>query len=235
VVITGTGQREVSGALGFVGPVSWAGAVALFFRVAMVCAVRAIGSVLLDVLRQNGRLLLRIEALEGKREPEVIRASTSEAAFVRIGASAPDFSLRDLDGATVTLDALLARGLPLILVFSDPHCAPCNALMPQVALWQHQYADKVTVTVVSRGTADEHHALGQAIGSPKVLLQSDREIAIAYRAHATPTAVGVYTDGTIASAAAPGAAAIADLLTTMAGGSPHANAQHANGVGTGVQ
>lgn len=234
-MITGTGQHEVSGALGFVGPVSWAGAVALFFGVAMVCAVLAIGSVLLDVLRQNGRLLLRIEALEGKREPEVIRASTSEAAFVRIGASAPDFSLRDLDGATVTLDALLARGLPLILVFADPHCAPCNALMPQVALWQHQYADKVTVTVVSRGTADEHRALGQAIGSPKVLLQSDREIAIAYRAHATPTAVGVYTDGTIASAAAPGAAAIADLLTTMAGGSPHANAQHANGVGTGVQ
>src|SRR3712207_1680850 len=88
---------------------------------------------LLNLLRQNGRLLLRIEALEKKLGLPNVAAATSlqPSTGLPLGTPAPPFSLSDvLTGQIMTLDALCASKTPVLLVFTDPDCAPCTALLP---------------------------------------------------------------------------------------------------------
>jgi uncharacterized membrane protein YphA (DoxX/SURF4 family) len=49
-----------------------------------------------------------------------------------VGTQAPDFALADARGAGETLESLRARGRPVVLVFSDPTCAPSRHLLPLV-------------------------------------------------------------------------------------------------------
>jgi peroxiredoxin len=52
---------------------------------------------------------------------------------------APEFELPAVDGRRVSLRALVGRGLPVLLIFSAPGCDHSDALLPQVARWQHQH------------------------------------------------------------------------------------------------
>lgn len=98
----------------------------------------------LNLLRQTGRLLLRIEALEANRTPDGGQATSAvdaPLAGLPIGVTAPPFSLAALDGEMVTLDALRAAGKPVLLVFTEPECGACNALLPEIrslaaAVWR---------------------------------------------------------------------------------------------------
>lgn len=71
---------------------------------------------------------------------------------------------------------------------------------------------EVTVTVVSRGKAAAHQDSGVVASLPSLLLQRDREVAHAYGAYVTPSAVLVDPDATVASELTAGAAAITALL-----------------------
>ncbi len=94
----------------------------------------------LNLLRQQGRLLMRVEAVEAQLGDG--RTATPNAVPVP---GAPDLSLPDLDGRTVSLSGLRARGLPVLLVFADPGCLACRDLLPDVGAWQRDYADRITV------------------------------------------------------------------------------------------
>lgn len=187
--------------------------------------------VLVGLLRQNGRLLVRLEAVEAKMAGAtgVAAAPAAEPAAapargLPVGVPAPDFQLPGLHGETLTLGALRGPGRPVLLVFSDPGCGPCGALLPEIARWQRERAGALTVALVSRGTADANRAkLGENKVSA-VLLQNDREVAAAYQASGTPAAVLVNSDGTIGSPLATGAQAIEALAQSVpiavVGGSP---------------
>jgi peroxiredoxin len=129
-----------------------------------------------------------------------------------VGAPAPAFELPDLDGARVALDDLHAAGRPVLLVFVDPGCGPCTALVPSLARWQEQHREALTLVLVSRGTPDENRAKVVGHDGLRMLLQTDREVAEAYQAHGTPGAVVVRPDGTIGGPVAMGAEAITRLL-----------------------
>ncbi len=66
------------------------------------------------------------------------------------GTPAPGFQLPDLAGQLHTLDSLRAGGRPVLLLFSDPSCGPCSELAPEVARWQRDHADELTVAVIER-------------------------------------------------------------------------------------
>jgi peroxiredoxin len=134
-----------------------------------------------QLLRQNGRLLLRVEELEQRldelefaepsdghlneaqgRARHSVRAeaeqrnngaqgtdapypqnranrfgdrplagSTIKRDGLKAGTPAPDFRLPRLDGrGNLSLEEL--RGRRVLLVFSDPHCGPCNILAPEL-------------------------------------------------------------------------------------------------------
>ncbi len=128
------------------------------------------------------------------------------------GVVAPSFELSRLDGVTVSLESLRRPEAATLLLFSDPQCGPCQALAPEVAEWQRRHPHEVTIVVIEQrrdghelGATDEH-------GRQNVLVQAGDEVAEAYRARGTPTAVLIGSDGRIASAVAGGSAEIGSLM-----------------------
>lgn len=99
-----------------------------------------------------------------------------------------------------------------MLVFSDPGCTPCNALLPHLGRWQREHAVRLTVALLSRGTPEENRAKSAEHGLTQVLLQRDREVQQAYQVAWTPSAVLVRSDGRIGSSLAQGAEQIAALV-----------------------
>jgi peroxiredoxin len=174
---------------------------------------------IVNLTSQNGRILLRLEALEDRTPAavETAGASSRRAPGLTIGSPAPEFSLDDVHGESITLAALRAASLPVMLIFSDPSCGPCSALMPDVATWQRDHGGRLTIAVVSRGELAANRATAAEHGLTLVLLQKDREVASAYRYPGTPSAVLVGADGTIASAVRGGAEGVRALLAQAVG------------------
>ncbi|MGH3994150.1 MAG: redoxin domain-containing protein, partial [Pseudonocardiaceae bacterium] len=123
-----------------------------------------------------------------------------------------------LYGETMTLDALRAVEKPVLLIFSDPGCGPCNAMLGDIGKWQHDLADKLTVALITRGSLDENRNKKKQHNLTHVLMQQDSEVADAYMTFGTPTAVLVRPDGTIGSAAAGGSDEIRRLVKQAAEG-----------------
>ena len=174
---------------------------------------------LLQVLGQQGRLLLRIEELEGciAATGAVQAVSAAPTAGLPVGTPAPTLSLPGLYGEVITLDSLRASGKPVLLLFSDPGCGPCMALLPEVGRWQREYAGKVTLALISRDSVEANRTKASEHGITQVLLQEDREIATAYQAYGTPSAVLIRADGSIGSPLAQGAEAIRVLVAQAVG------------------
>jgi thiol-disulfide isomerase/thioredoxin len=168
---------------------------------------------LLHLLRQNRGLRNRLETLEDVVKLEIRGYSAAEAAGLPVGARAPAFTLQDLHGENVTLDSLRVYDKPVILLFVNPGCGPCNTLLPEIGRWQKDHADELTLAVVSRGGAEENRVKVSAHGLANVLLQEDWEVAEAYQARGAPSAVLILPDGAIGSPVASSPEAIEELVT----------------------
>jgi peroxiredoxin len=169
---------------------------------------------LLHLFRQHGRLLLRIDALE-RMLPSQQHApvpAPAPAVGLPIGAPAPRFQLPDLANRMQSVDTLLAPRKPVLLLFSDPGCGPCNVLLPDVARWQRDLSDQLTIALVSRGATEVNRLKSTEHGVQQVLLQRNREVAEAFHAPVTPAALVVLPDGTIGSNLAQGADEIHALV-----------------------
>ena len=55
---------------------------------------------------------------------------------------------------------------PVLLLFANPDCGPCAALFPEVGRWQRDYAEKLTLAVISRGSRESNQSKVQAQESP---------------------------------------------------------------------
>jgi len=183
---------------------------------------------LLQVLSQQGRLLLRLDALETavsraaesqhwRKENEPPRIGHDSVEYPSVGSVAPAFSLPDVEGETVTLEGLLGRGRPIVLAFTDPACGPCSELWPDVARWQREQEDGATFVVVSRGTVDSNRTRMVGHALTDVLLQVDFEVASSYGVLGTPSAVLVHPDGKIGGPVAGGLEAIRNLVRDALG------------------
>lgn len=176
-----------------------------------------------QLMRQNGRILLRLEALEqelarlGASQPAVYPALEPLPEAPRglpIGTSAPEFELPDLSGAAKTLSQY--RGQRLLLVFFNPRCGYCVQMAPGIAALPR---DSLTPLIVSTGDAEENRQLAREhqLRCP-VLLQKGMEIAALYGADGTPMGYLVDEEGRIASEMAIGGDA---LLSVGSRPAPH--------------
>jgi peroxiredoxin len=200
-----------------------AGQLAVAGGVVVAAVLAGMGWVLVKVMAQQGRLLLRIEALEaesaavgGAARPVVAGGAAAAVAGLPVGSPAPAFALPAVTGEPVTLEALHGHIKPVVLVFSDPGCGPCQALLPEVGRWQREYASTVVVALISRGPAQASRAKAAEHGLTHVLLQHDREVAQAYQVRGTPSGVLIGRDGTVGSPLAAGAEAIRALVASVA-------------------
>jgi thiol-disulfide isomerase/thioredoxin len=176
-------------------------------------------ALLLQVLRQQGRILLRLDALDApSNRREILGQPSALKAGLPIGYPAPSFRLDDLHGEPLSLDDLLADAKPLLLLFTNPNCGPCQALLPEVGRWKQEHGAKLSIALVSEGSAADNRAKMAELGMAKVLLQQKREVADIYQAWGTPAAVLIRPDSTVGSMLAEGADAIRALVTQCAGG-----------------
>jgi peroxiredoxin len=169
----------------------------------LTALVLAQAVLLVLVLRRHGQVLARLDDID---------AEDDEPAGLPVGSEAPEFELPGLEGELVTLATLRERDLPVLLLFSDPACAPCSALLPEVGRWQQEWASELTLAVVSNAGLEQNRASAAEHDLTIVLSQETHDVSLAYGALGTPMAVLVDHDGRIASPVAAGEAAIAELL-----------------------
>jgi peroxiredoxin len=129
------------------------------------------------------------------------------------GSPAPEFTLPGVDGPQVSLAAF--RGRRVLLVFSDPHCDPCNQLTPELVRLHRQVGqeqDGLAVVMVSRGDRAENQRKCQQhqVQFP-VGLQPGWQLSRRYGIFSTPVAFLINEDGVIAERVALGADAILAL------------------------
>ena len=160
------------------------------------------GALFMLLLRRHGHLLARLD----------VEAPEPEPAGLPVGSEAPEFELPSLTGEPVTLAALREEGLPVLLLFSDPACGPCSALLPEVARWQQQWDRELVIAVVSNASLDVNRSTAAEHGLTLVVSQEKHDVSLAYGALGTPMAVLVDANGRIASPVAAGEAGIAELV-----------------------
>lgn len=166
------------------------------------------GWMIVQLLRQNGRILLRLDALEARL---AVAGGAGRPAGLTPGTTAPSIELPTLDGGTVTLEQF--RGSRFLLVFFDPQCGFCQQMAPQVAEMQRQGASALPALLfVSTGDAEANrrlfaeHRIDVVVG-----LQQQREVMTRYQATGTPTGYLIDEHGAIASDLAVGARALLAL------------------------
>jgi peroxiredoxin/uncharacterized membrane protein YphA (DoxX/SURF4 family) len=212
------------GALSWLGALSTAQLVGFLVGVLVLSLLAGQWWFLVHLLRQNGRLLVRLEAVEvtlaeGGRvvAPSANGTHVPQAEGLPVGSEAPDFNLSGLHGETLTLEALRSSGKPVMALFTDPNCGPCNAMLPEVGSWQEEHAHKLTLALISRGEMEENETKAQEHGLKNVLLQKDWEVSESYEVGGTPSAVLIAPDGKVASPVAGGAEGIRGLLSYAVG------------------
>ncbi len=188
--------------------------VLLMFGVGMLALFALQTWATLQLIKQGGRVLLRLEAIEkqvasgGAPQP----AAAPAALGLPVGTPAPPFTAESLDGESMTLNDLRRDDIPVMLFFSDPGCGPCDALLPDIARWQCEAQAQFYAVLISRGDVEANRKKARQNGLDLVLLQREREISESYQAAGTPTAVLIGGDGKIASSLAGGADAIRGLV-----------------------
>jgi peroxiredoxin len=156
----------------------------------------------LHLLRQQGRVLLRLDALDGGGGQTL-----APVPGLPIGAPAPDFELTGAHGDRVGLGQLIRNGRPVALAFVDPDCGPCRSLLPDLAK-----RDARVGVVISRADAAAGRMMASDHDLSLALLDPEGIVADAYEATGTPAAVAIGAEGLIRSGLAAGPDAVRELL-----------------------
>lgn len=192
--------------------------------VAVPGALAGAAYVLYHVIRQQGRLLLRIEELEralgvpaghhGHAHPTGAGATP---VGLPVGAAMDPLTLPALDGREVSLETYL--GTQVILVNWSPTCGFCDAIAADLAAAGPDL-EKVNAALVfvAHGTAEANRAMVDKHGivSPVLLLDGDAELNPAgFRNLGTPSAFLIDPDGKVASTLAVGADQVPVLVNDV--------------------
>jgi thiol-disulfide isomerase/thioredoxin/uncharacterized membrane protein YphA (DoxX/SURF4 family) len=132
-----------------------------------------------------------------------------------VGLPAPTFALPDMHGNVKSLVGYVETGVPTMLIFTGPRCSACKAMYPDVARWQNALAGRLNIVVMTGDTHEQNLPLIQEHGLDDVILQENYEVMYEYRVRATPTAIVVAADLTVATLPATGAASI-EAITRLA-------------------
>ncbi len=104
------------------------------------------------------------------------------------GRQAPDFSLKDLEGKTVSLSQYRGKKV-VILDFWATWCGPCRMVMPQVESYAAKHPQDVALLSINQKEDRERVAsFVRNHGMPAhVLMDMEGEVSEAYRVYGLPT------------------------------------------------
>ncbi len=137
--------------------------------------------------------------------------SRIERSGLKAGTPAPVFRLPDVHGQMISLEEY--RGRRVLLVFTDPHCGPCDQIAADLVRLHRKHRDNgLAFLMVGRGDAEENRrkAEDHGIAFP-VVLQEKWKLSKEYGIFSTPAAFLVGEDGVIQRNVAVGADAILEL------------------------
>ena len=203
------------GAFGWIGTLTPVGSLALATGVVAISLTVGGGLAFVSLLGSHGRVLLRLDTVESAlREAgiEVPEDNPVPGLGIDPGTPAPAFTADAVDDASVSLDDLLAPGLPLVLLFMSTSCGPCQELLPEISHWQREHQDRVTVATMSSGDPEAIRAEAKEHGLDRVLVDHDLVVLESYQVSGTPSAVLISADGQIASYLASGSEEIEQLV-----------------------
>jgi thiol-disulfide isomerase/thioredoxin len=214
IVVWGGRGADALSILGWTHTLSRATSVALGLSASNLVLLMGVAAWLVQVMRQHGRVLLRLEALEkgGGAQDALHGAEAGVKAGLPLGTEAPAFELENTDGGRTSLAELLQEQRSLLLLFMHPECGPCQTLLPDILGWESELGEHWRIAVVTEGSATENRAKFEPLGVRRVLVQEGHEVAERYQAWGTPAAVLVAPDGTMASYVAQGGDAIRALI-----------------------
>jgi peroxiredoxin len=117
-----------------------------------------------------------------------------------------------LDGGTVNLEDY--RGRKVLLVFSDPHCGPCEELAPHLVRIHRQHRDDgLAVLMVTRGDLEENRGKADRHGFEFPVAVQDRwNLSKEFGIFAMPVAFLIDEEGMIVRDVALGVAEIRALV-----------------------
>jgi thiol-disulfide isomerase/thioredoxin len=125
----------------------------------------------------------------------------------KVGESAPEIKLEDLEGNTVELEGF--RGEEVLVLFWNPGCGFCQQMLPDLKQWEKDSPEGTPkLLVVSAGAVEANKEMG--LHAP-VLLDQQFAAGRAFGAGGTPSAVLVDKEGKLASEVAVGAPAVLEL------------------------
>ena len=211
IVVAGGQDDAAASALGQVGRLDTATALAASALAVALAAFAMQAWLALHLLRRHGTVLLRLDALDGGSAVDAERFAPDRSQLP-VGAPAPAFDLSTAGGENVGLQDLIDGTRPLTLVFVDPGCGPCRTLLPELATRQSGDSGTQVAVVVSRADREATRDLLSEHDVPLVLLDPDGSVADAFRVFGTPSAIAVGPDGLIRSEPVAGTDAVRDLL-----------------------
>jgi peroxiredoxin len=149
----------------------------------------------------------------GRRFPgeRPLSESRIEREGLKVGTPAPPFSLPDIHGRLTSLEEF--RGRRVLLVFTDPHCGPCDRLaLDLVRLHNERGGDGLAVVMVGRGEPEENRRKAEQHGIKfPFVIQNGWKLSKAYGIFATPVAFLIDERGVIARNVSEGADAVRAL------------------------
>ena len=211
--------------------------------VLLALLLAGIFAVVYQLFIRYGRILLRVEALErgstlaGPRlaAPHAPHRASEESSLgrpaarppfvnsrierngLKPGTRAPDIELTDLDGRHVSLSHYRERRV--LLVFTDPDCVPCDAVVEALAHFDRdELAHTLAVIMVGRGDPEANRRKADAYGVTfPVVMQRYSELSRKYGIFATPVAFLISPEGVVEKPMATGQEEILALAKEAAG------------------
>lgn len=116
----------------------------------------------------------------------------------KVRKKAVEFSLTTENGP-VPITTLLSEGKPVLLVFIDPSCGPCEEILPYLAQWQQRFSNSLLIQLISRGSLNENFQKTQQFGLKNIAVQNGIDVAASFGIRGTPSAVLIAPDGTVVS------------------------------------
>ena len=123
-----------------------------------VLTLVTLGFFLLQLSTQQGRILLRLDSLEGKRAQPDDGTAASGPKGLAVGTAIADFELPDVAGKTRSLSEF--RGRRLLLIYWSPDCGFCDMSAPELVEMQSALeANHTQLVLVSYGDAESNRKL----------------------------------------------------------------------------
>jgi peroxiredoxin len=210
VVVLSGPERSGPGFAALVGVRGPAGVLALVGTVSGLALVTGVGWVVAHLVRQQGRLLRRLEVVEAAVHHEVVDREPDTRWHQwesMVGQPAPPLRLPDLNDRLVDLAEL--RGQRTLVLFWNTSCGFCNQMLPDLRRWDATPPPgSPRLLVVSHGPVETHRSMGLR---STVVLDNAHSAAAAFGARGTPSAVLLDSELTIASDVAVGRDAVMAL------------------------